>query len=48
MKGHNGKIYATDAGDFASEGTLKVFDSSSEVLLETNATGIIPGDIVFQ
>ncbi len=48
MKGHNGKVYATDAGDYSSEGTLKVFDSTSEVLLETNTTGIIPGDLVFQ
>lgn len=48
MKAHNGEIYATDAGNFASEGTLKVFNMSSGALLETRATGIIPGDIVFQ
>lgn len=48
MKAHNGQIYATDAGNFSSEGTLKVFNSSSGALLETRITGIIPGDIVFQ
>ena len=48
MKGYNGKVYLTDAGDYSSEGTLKVFDGTSEVLLETNTTGIIPGDLAFQ
>ncbi len=48
MKGRNGMIYATDAGDYSSEGTLKVFDITSGALLETNATGIIPGDLAFQ
>ena len=48
MKTNNGELYATDAKDYASEGTLKVFDLTSNTLLETFKTGIIPGDIVFQ
>lgn len=43
----NGELYGTDAGDFASEGTLKVFNVSSGSLLETIPTGIVPGNIVF-
>jgi len=43
----NGEYFGTDAGDFASEGTLKVFSISSGSLLETNTTGIVPGNIVF-
>ena len=43
----NGEFFGTDAGDFASEGTLKVFSISSGSLLETNTTGIVPGNIVF-
>ena len=43
----NGTFFGTDAGDFASEGTLKVFSISSGSLLETNTTGIVPGNIVF-
>ena len=43
----NGEFYGTDAGDFASEGTLKVFNINSGSLLETNTTGIVPGNIVF-
>ncbi len=43
----NGEFFGTDAGDFASEGTLKVFNISSGSLLETNTTGIVPGNIVF-
>ena len=48
LKFNDEKLYATDAGDFASEGTLKVFDIASDKLLETITTGIIPGDVDFQ
>ncbi len=48
LKFNETKLYATDAGDFASEGTLKVFDIASANLLETITTGIIPGDVDFQ
>ena len=47
MEINNGELYGTDAGDFASEGTLKVFNVSSGSLLETIASGIVPGNIVF-
>ena len=48
MTAHNGKLYATNAGDFASEGTLKVFDLTSNSELDTFTTGIIPGSVVFE
>lgn len=48
IKVHNGELFATDAVDFVSEGNLKVFDLHSLTLIETIATGIIPGDIAFQ
>lgn len=44
---NNGQLYATDAGDYASEGTLKVFNLVSGDLLQTISTGIIPGQVVF-
>lgn len=47
MRVHNAELYATDAGDYASEGSLKVFTISSGSLLETITTGIIPGEVVF-
>ena len=48
LKFNDNKLYATDAKDFASEGTLNVFDIASGKLLHTITTGIIPGDIDFQ
>ena len=48
LKFDSNKLYATDAGDFSSEGSLKVFDITSGSLLETITTGIIPGDVDFQ
>lgn len=48
MNAIDGKIYATDAGNYSSEGTLQVYDINSGVLLDTYATGIIPGGVVFQ
>lgn len=47
MNIRNGELYATDALDYNSEGTLKVFNLSSGSLLETISTGIIPGQVVF-
>ena len=43
----SGELYATDAGDYASEGTLKVFNLVSGDLMQTISTGIIPGQVVF-
>lgn len=48
MKVNNGELFATDAKDYASEGSLNVFDLTSGTLVETITTGIIPGDIIFQ
>ncbi len=48
MKANNGKLYTTDAGDFQSEGSLKVYDLSDNSLKETVTTGLIPGSVVFQ
>ncbi len=47
MKAKNGLLYATDAGDFASNGTLKIFDLSSNVETQSFEVGIIPGGIYF-
>ncbi len=48
MQVSNNELFAADAKDFSSEGTLKVFNIGSGALIETITTGIIPGDIVFQ
>lgn len=47
MEARNGMLYATDAGDFASRGTLYVFDLSSNEQIQDIQTGIIPGGIHF-
>ena len=40
-------LYAADAGDYASKGSLYVYDLSTNLLINTFATGIIPGGIYF-
>lgn len=47
MEVNQGELYTTNAGDFASEGTLQVFDLVTGTSSNTISTGIIPGDIVF-
>lgn len=47
LQATNGKLYATDAGDFASNGTMKVFDLSTNQEIQEFPTGIIPGGIYF-
>ena len=44
---NDGKLYATDAGDFASNGTLKIFDLSTNSEIISIATGINPGGVYF-
>jgi len=44
---NNGFMYATDAGDFVSEGSLQVFDLSDNSNVQTLATGIIPNGVTF-
>ncbi|MEE9349377.1 MAG: DUF5074 domain-containing protein [Flavobacteriaceae bacterium] len=48
MKAENGMLYTTNAADFASEGTLSVFDLSTSTLSYSLSTGIIPTFISFQ
>ncbi len=47
MTANDGRLYATDAGDFASNGTLKVFDLSLNTEIQSIEVGIIPGGIYF-
>ena len=47
MNVKDGELFATDAGDFSSEGSLKVFNLISGDLLQNITTGIVPGQIVF-
>lgn len=47
MTVRNDMLYGTDAGDFASEGSMKVIAITSGSLIETIPTGIIPGAVVF-
>ncbi len=47
MTVENGELYGTDAGDFASEGIVKVFNVNSGALLNTIEAGIVPGQVVF-
>lgn len=43
----DGKLYATDAGDFASNGSLKIYDLSTNQEIQDFQTGIIPNGIYF-
>ncbi|RZP03909.1 MAG: YncE family protein [Flavobacteriales bacterium] len=47
MTAKEGKLYATDAGDFASNGALKIFDLSTNSEILSVQTGIIPGGVYF-
>ncbi|RTE53119.1 YncE family protein [Arenibacter aquaticus] len=42
-----GRLYGTDAGDYASNGTLTVYDLSTKLAVETLDVGIIPGGVYF-
>lgn len=48
MEANSGELYATDAKDFQSEGSLGVFNLSNGALVKTIQTGILPGAIIFQ
>lgn len=41
----NGKLYGCNAGDFASDGTVEVYDLSTNALEATLNVGIIPGNV---
>ncbi len=47
MTANEGKLYATDAGDFASNGTLKIYDLITNDALQTIEVGIVPGGVYF-
>ncbi len=47
MKIHEGKLYGTDAKDFASNGTLIIYDLITKMETNTYNVGIIPGGIYF-
>ena len=44
---NDGRLYGTDAKDFASKGSLSIYDLSSKDLLKTLDVGIIPGGVYF-
>ncbi|VAW10141.1 putative surface layer protein [hydrothermal vent metagenome] len=44
---NKGMLYGTDAKDFASKGSLTIYDLSSKDLLKTLEVGIIPGGVYF-
>ncbi len=47
MKIHEGKLYGTDAKDFASNGSLIVYDLTTKTEINMYTVGIIPGGIYF-
>jgi YVTN family beta-propeller protein len=44
---NDNKVYITDAKDFSSNGTLKIFDASTNAELKEFSVGLIPGKIYF-
>ncbi len=47
LQAKDGKLYATDADDFASKGSLLVYDLSTNQQIGDFQTGIVPGGIYF-
>lgn len=47
MKVRNGLLYGLDAADFASNGSLKVYDLNTNTQTQSIAVGIIPGEVYF-
>ncbi len=47
LQAKDGKLYAADADDFASRGSLKIFDLSNNQEIQEFPTGIVPGGIYF-
>lgn len=44
---NDGKLYGADAKDFASNGTLEIYDLSNNLLITSKEVGINPGSIYF-
>ncbi|WAC03179.1 YncE family protein [Lacinutrix neustonica] len=47
MSVRNGLLYGLDAGDFSTNGTLKVFDLTTNTEMEVITVGVIPGEVYF-
>ena len=47
MEAKDGMLYATDADDFASRGSLIIYDLSTNQQVQDFQTGIVPGGIYF-
>lgn len=47
MTVHDGKLYGTDAKDFASNGSLEIYDLTDNSLLDSKEVGINPGAVYF-
>ena len=47
MEAKDGMLYATDADDFASKGSLLIYDLSTNQQVQDFPTGIVPGGIYF-
>ncbi len=47
MEVNDNKLYAVDAGDFASSGTMKIFDLSTNEETNSMTVGIVPAKIYF-
>lgn len=47
MTVHNQKLYGTDAGDYQSNGTLNIYDLTTNNLTETIEVGLIPNGVYF-
>lgn len=47
MEARDGKLYATDAGDYVSNGKLLVYDLATNQEIQNITVGIIPGGIYF-
>lgn len=47
MTVNSGRLYGVDAKDYSSNGSLEVYDLSSDSLLESIEVSIIPGEVYF-
>ncbi|QQX76537.1 MULTISPECIES: YncE family protein [Aequorivita] len=47
LEAKDGLLYVTDADDFASRGSLKIYDLSTNQQIQDFQTGIVPGGIYF-
>ncbi|WP_044403911.1 DUF5074 domain-containing protein [Lacinutrix sp. Hel_I_90] len=47
MNVKDGLLYGVDAGDFTSNGTLKIYDLTTNIEIESIEVGLIPGQIYF-